>query len=103
MSGRTVTRSQLSDAIFKEVGLSRSDCGAHLDSVLNMVTDALVRGENVKLASFGNFCIRSKGDRIGQNPKTGEEVPILSRKVLIFRPSPSMKAQINSKRTPGGS
>ena len=101
MSRRTITRAELSEAIYKEVGLSRNESADLLESVLDIIADTLVSGENVKLPSFGSFSIRSKGERIGRNPKTGEEVPILPRKVLMFRPSQSMKAQINSKRAPG--
>lgn len=101
MSNRTITRAQLSEAVYQEVGLSRNESADLLESVLGMITDALATDETVKISSFGSFSVRSKGQRIGRNPKTGEEVPILPRKVLVFRPSQVMKARINSKRTPG--
>ena len=100
MSNRTITRAQLSEAVYQEVGLSRNESADLLESVLGMITDALGRDETVKISSFGSFSVRSKGQRIGRNPKTGEEVPILPRKVLVFRPSQVMKARINSKRVP---
>jgi len=100
MSNRTITRAQLSEAVYQEVGLSRNESADLLESVLGMITDALARDETVKISSFGSFSVRSKGQRIGRNPKTGEEVPILPRKVLVFRPSQVMKARINSKRVP---
>lgn len=100
MSDRTITRAQLSEAVYQEVGLSRNESADLLESVLNMITDALSKDETVKISSFGSFSVRQKGQRIGRNPKTGEEVPILPRKVLVFRPSQVMKARINSKRTP---
>lgn len=100
MSNRTITRAQLSEAVYQEVGLSRNESAELLESVLGMITDALARDETVKISSFGSFSVRSKGQRIGRNPKTGEEVPILPRKVLVFRPSQVMKARINSKRVP---
>ena len=101
MSNQTITRAQLSEAVYQEVGLSRNESADLLESVLAMITDALAKDETVKISSFGSFSVRSKGQRIGRNPKTGEEVPILPRKVLVFRPSQVMKARINSKRSPG--
>jgi len=95
MSEHTVTRAQLSDAVYQEVGLSRNESADLLELVLNEMVAALERGESVKISSFGSFSIRSKGKRIGRNPKTGEEVPILPRKVLVFRASQLLKSQIN--------
>ena len=95
MAARTVTRANLSDAVYQEVGLSRSESAELVDSVLNEISDALVRGEKVKLSSFGSFMIRQKGERVGRNPKTGEEAPILPRRVLIFRASHALKSRIN--------
>ncbi|NQU58175.1 MAG: integration host factor subunit alpha [Rhodospirillales bacterium] len=97
MSGRTITRAQLGESVYQEVGLSRSESADLLESVLNHVSDALARGETVKISSFGSFSVRQKGQRIGRNPKTGEEVPILPRKVLVFRPSQVLKNRINRK------
>lgn len=100
MSNRTITRAQLSEAVYQEVGLSRNESADLLESVLSMISDALANDETVKISSFGSFSVRQKGQRIGRNPKTGEEVPILPRKVLVFRPSQVMKARINAKRVP---
>ena len=101
MSDQTITRAQLSEAVYQEVGLSRNESADLLESVLTMISDALANDESVKISSFGSFSVRQKGQRIGRNPKTGEEVPILPRKVLVFRPSQVMKARINAKRKPG--
>lgn len=101
MVGRTVTRAQLGESVYQEVGLSRSESAELLESVLIHMSDALAGGQTVKISSFGSFSIRQKGERIGRNPKTGEEVPILPRKVLVFRPSQVLKNRINEKRTPG--
>jgi len=100
MSGRTITRAQLSEAVYQEVGLSRNESAELLEGVLDEVCQALVRGETVKVSSFGSFSVRDKGQRIGRNPKTGEEVPILPRKVLVFRPSQVLKNRINEQRQP---
>lgn len=99
--GRTVTRAQLGESVYQEVGLSRNESADLLESVLNLVSDALSRDETVKISSFGSFSVRRKGQRIGRNPKTGQEVPILPRKVLVFRPSQVLKNRINEQRKPG--
>jgi integration host factor subunit alpha len=98
MVGRTVTRAQLSEAVYQEVGLSRNESAELLEAVLRQISNALSGGETVKISSFGSFSIRQKGQRIGRNPKTGEEVPILPRKVLVFRPSQVLKNRINERR-----
>lgn len=95
MAGNTVTRAQLSEAIYQEVGLSRNDSADLVETVLKEISDALARGEMVKISSFGSFSVRQKGQRIGRNPKTGEEVPILPRRVLVFRASHVLKNRIN--------
>ena len=96
MAAGTVTRADLSEAVYQEVGLSRNESAELVESVLNEISDALVRGEMVKVSSFGSFSVREKGQRIGRNPKTGEEVPILPRRVLVFRASHVLKDKINS-------
>ena len=92
----TVTRAQLSEAVYQEVGLSRNESADLVEVVLKEIADALARGENVKISSFGSFFVRAKGKRIGRNPKTGEEVPINPRKVLVFRASHVLKDRVNS-------
>jgi integration host factor subunit alpha len=94
MAGNTVTRAQLSEAVYQEVGLSRNESAQLVESVLSEVADTLVRGETVKISSFGSFIVRQKGGRVGRNPKTGEEVPIEPRRVLVFRPSQVLKDRI---------
>lgn len=96
-NGRTLTRADLTDAVYRRVGLSRSESAALVESVLDEICDALVRGETVKLSSFGSFVVRSKGERIGRNPKTGVEVPITPRRVMVFKPSNTLKAAINGE------
>jgi len=95
MAPRTVTRADLGEAVYQEVGLSRNESADLVESVLSEISDALVRGEMVKLSSFGSFSVREKGQRVGRNPKTGEEVPILPRRVLVFRASHVLKNRIN--------
>ena len=94
MSEKTLTRLDLSEAVFREVGLSRNDSAQLVESVLTHMSDALVKGEQVKISSFGTFSVRDKAARVGRNPKTGEEVPISPRRVLTFRPSHLMKDRV---------
>jgi len=94
MSGKTLTRMDLSEAVFREVGLSRNESAQLVESVLTHMSDALVRGEQVKISSFGTFSVRDKAARMGRNPKTGTEVPINPRRVLTFRPSHMMKERV---------
>ncbi len=94
MGNNTVTRADLAEAVYEEVGLSRNESSELVEAVLDEISDALVSGDNVKLSSFGSFSVREKGERIGRNPKTGEEVPISSRKVLVFRASHVLKDRI---------
>lgn len=91
----TITRADLTESVYEEVGLSRNESADLVESILGEISDALVGGENVKISSFGSFVVRQKGGRIGRNPKTGEEVPIEPRRVLSFRPSQVMKDEIN--------
>lgn len=102
MAGNTVTRAQLSEAVYQEVGLSRHESAQLVESVLGRIADALTDGESVKISSFGSFSVRQKGQRIGRNPKTGSEVPILPRKVLVFRASHVLKNRINELLGRGG-
>ena len=94
MSDKTLTRMDLSEAVFREVGLSRNESADLVETVLDLVSSALVRGEQVKISSFGTFSVRAKNARVGRNPKTGEEVPITPRRVLTFRPSHLMKERV---------
>lgn len=91
----TVTRAHLAEAIYAQVGLSRNESAALLEATLARIADALAEGTSVKLSAFGTFAVRQKGQRIGRNPKTGVEVPILPRRVLSFRPSQVLKARLN--------
>ncbi|HJY48192.1 MAG TPA: integration host factor subunit alpha, partial [Stellaceae bacterium] len=95
MSGKTITRADLCEAVYKQVGLSRIESATFVDLVLKEIADCLERGETVKLSSFGSFVVRKKGQRMGRNPKTGKEVPIPPRRVMVFKPSDLLKQQIN--------
>ncbi len=96
MSERTITRADLADALYHELGLSRNESAELVDDVFEEVSDALIQGDNVKISSFGSFTLREKKERIGRNPKTGVEVPISPRTVLVFRASHILKERMNS-------
>tara|TARA_B100001057_G_scaffold41743_1_gene37388 strand:+ start:4356 stop:4691 length:336 start_codon:yes stop_codon:yes gene_type:complete len=94
---KTTTRSTLSESVFKNVGLSRNESSALVDSVFNEILKSLIQGDDVKISSFGTFIVRNKKERIGRNPKTGEEVPITARSVVTFRASNVLKSKVNLK------
>jgi integration host factor subunit alpha len=96
MGGKTLTRADLAEAVVRKVGLPRNESQDLVELVLNEISTSLARGDAVKLSSFGSFGIRQKGQRVGRNPKTGKEVPITPRRVLVFRPSNIMKDRINA-------
>lgn len=96
MGSKTLTRADLAEALVEKIGLPRNESQELVELVLQEISNSLAAGDPVKLSSFGSFGIREKGERIGRNPKTGEEVPITPRRVLVFRPSNIMKERINA-------
>ncbi|MEM6781402.1 MAG: integration host factor subunit alpha [Pseudomonadota bacterium] len=97
-TNRTITRADLAESVYEQVGLSRNESSDLVEQVLDEISNTLVTGENVKISSFGSFSVREKGERIGRNPKTGVEVPISPRKVLVFRASHVLKDRINEQQ-----
>ena len=97
MGGKTLTRADLAEALVGKIGLPRNESQEMVEIILKEISDSLAKGEQVKLSSFGSFGIRSKAERIGRNPKTGKEVPITPRRVLVFKPSNIMKETINDQ------
>ena len=100
-AGATVTRADLAEAVYQKIGLSRAESAALVEMVLSEISQAVASGETVKLSSFGSFVVRRKAERIGRNPKTGVEVPITPRRVMVFRPSNVLKARINGLEADG--
>ena len=97
MGSKTLTCADLADALVRKVGLPRNESQELVERVLSEISETLSQGEGVKLSSFGSFGVRAKAQRMGRNPKTGEEVPITPRRVLVFRPSNIMKERINTR------
>lgn len=93
---KTITRSDVAEAIYEEIGLSRKDSSDILDMILNEIVKELEQGNDVKLSSFGTFSLRDKKERSGRNPKTGVEAVISSRRVISFKPSQTMRKIINA-------
>ena len=100
LPSHTVTRVDLAEAVYKQVGLSRKESAGLVEMVLAEITEKLALGETVKLSSFGSFLVRDKGERVGRNPKTGVEVPIMQRRVIVFKPSNVLKARMNGDAVP---
>ena len=94
-NARTITRADLAEAVYSQVGLSRNESADLVEAVLEEISEKLIAGDNVKISSFGSFSIRQKGQRVGRNPKTGVEVPIMPRRVLVFRASHVLKNRVN--------
>jgi len=97
MDSRTITRADLAEAVYEEVGLSRNESSDLVETVIEEISTALAKGDSVKISSFGSFAVKSKAERVGRNPKTGVEVPISPRKVLVFKASHVLKDRINGK------
>jgi integration host factor subunit alpha len=95
MNNQTITRADLAESVYEQVGLSRNESSDLVEAVIDEISDALIQGMTVKISSFGSFAIKSKAERVGRNPKTGVEVPISPRKVVVFRASHVLKDRIN--------
>ncbi len=102
MASKTVTRAELSEAVYRKVGLSRAESAELVEQVLAEISDTLAAEEDVKLSGFGSFLVRSRGERVGRNPKTGVEVPIEKRRVMVFKSSEILKAHMNGEAAEGG-
>ena len=101
MSHKTITRAELSEAVYQRIGLSRTDSSELVELVLREISDTLASGETVKLSSFGSFVVRDKGARVGRNPKTGQEIPITARRVVTFHASQKLKAMVEQRAAHG--
>ena len=100
MTNAAVTRTTLVEALNQEVGLSIKECTELLEDFLRAITDRLAEGATVKITNFGSFTVRHKGPRMGRNPKTGEEVPISARRVVVFKPAQKLKHRVNHSEGP---
>lgn len=92
---RTLTRAEIADVVYKELGLSHAESADMVDSIFEEVSRALENGDSVKLSSFGTFGVRNKKARMGRNPRTKEEIPISARRVVTFHSSNILTKKIN--------
>ena len=95
-STETLTRAAIAEAIHRKLGLSRAESLAMVESILGLMCESLAEGQNVKISGFGTFLLRDKGERVGRNPKTGVEVPITPRRVLLFRASQALRDKVSN-------
>ena len=92
---KTITRVSLTEAIYEEIGLSRKDSAEILDIAIEEMKESLIKGEDVKISSFGTFGLHRKNARMGRNPKTGTDAEISPRTVVSFRPSQILRKAVN--------
>jgi integration host factor subunit alpha len=97
---KTITRMDLSRAVQQKLGLSPPESRHLVEQVLAEICGCMVRGETIKLSGFGSFAVRRKGQRIGRNPATREEVPITPRRVVVFKASNVLKQKVNAALVP---
>ncbi|MBI1341069.1 integration host factor subunit alpha [bacterium] len=102
MADKTLTRADIVERLHEVTNLPRQECQMILEDVLETVCAELERDQDVKLAKFGNFVVRKKNQRIGRNPKTGEEASISARRVVTFKPSPVLRNRIETAHQGGG-
>ena len=93
---RSLIRADIAEAIYRQVGLSRNESSDMVGTIIEQISETLDAGDQVKITSFGSFLVRNKKERVGRNPKTGQEVPITPRRVLSFRPSHILRKKVNS-------
>jgi integration host factor subunit alpha len=100
MTGKSVTRADLTEAVYQQVPVTRKHAAELVHQVLEAICSTLATGEAVKLSSFGVFTVRNKGKRMGRNPRTGDKAPIALRRSILFTASPVLKAQVNQAAKP---
>ena len=91
-----LTKAEMAERLFEEVGLNKREAKEFVDAFFDALRESLERGQGIKLSGFGNFDLRSKNQRPGRNPKTGEEIPISARRVVTFRPGQKLKARVEA-------
>ena len=104
----TITKADIIEAIYQKIGYSKKDAADLVELIFNTIKDTLSNGEKIKISGFGNFVVRDKKARTGRNPQTGEAIKISARRVLTFKPSQVLRAEVNTatgggrKEEPGG-
>lgn len=93
---RTLTKADMVDHVVKQMGLTRQQGRMIVDTFFSELSESLVKGKEVKLSGFGNFELKDKKSRPGRNPKTGEKVPVLARRVVTFKAGQKFRQQVNT-------
>jgi integration host factor subunit alpha len=91
-----LTKAEMAESLFEELGLNKREAKELVEQFFEEIRRALEDGKQVKLSGFGNFILRTKNQRPGRNPKTGEEIPISARRVVTFRPGQKLKARVEA-------
>lgn len=94
---KTLTKADIYLDLYNKIGYSRQKSAELVNSVFDIIRDKLCDNKNVKLSGFGNFLLRDKKARVGRDPKTGREIVIQDRRVLVFHPSPLLRKKVNEK------
>ena len=92
-----MTKADIVEKIYEKVGFSKKESAELVETVFDLIKSTLEDGDKIKIAGFGNFVVKEKSDRRGRNPQTGEEITIVARKILTFKPSQVLKSAINSQ------
>jgi len=96
----TLTKAELAELLFERIGLNKRESKDLVEAFFDLLHEALVQGQEVKLSGFGNFSIRGKASRPGRNPRTGEPIPIKARNVVTFHSSHKLKAIVQGEIPP---
>ncbi|WP_129128244.1 integration host factor subunit alpha [Geomonas oryzae] len=92
-----MTKADIVEKIYEKVGFSKKESAELVETVFDLIKSTLEEGDKIKIAGFGNFVVKEKSDRRGRNPQTGEEITIVARKILTFKPSQVLKSAINTQ------
>lgn len=101
VSKSTMTKADIVEKVYQKIGFSKKEASELVEMVFDTLKGQLQSGEKVKISGFGNFLVRGKGERVGRNPQTGEQIMISARRVLTFRPSQVLKAMLNGEDITG--
>lgn len=91
-----MTKADIVEALYEKVGFSKKEAADLVELVFDTIKQTLSQGQKIKISGFGNFVVREKRSRIGRNPQTGESIEITARRVLTFRPSQVLRAEVNA-------
>lgn len=92
----TLTKADIGDAVYREVGLSKTESNDLVNALLDHISKSLVQGNDVKITNFGTFKLSYKQQRMGRNPKTGDPAIISSRRIVTLKPSPNFQGRVDS-------